>query len=306
MTAQAKGQRTTPRSWDELLSALLEWADGTDAVRGVIMVGSRARTDRPADQWSDLDLILVCDDQGLIDDEGWLDQVASVWVSLVHPGPLEDAPVRQVVFAGGYDVDVVMLGPSAVNDFDRNPALADLLGRGMKVLLDKDGVLDQLELHSPDTLSNPTPDEFAWAISDLLFQFVWATKHLLRGDVWQAKDDVDCYMRNRLLSLIEWHTTLNGGQTAAWAGSRSAGRGIESWADPRVLGALPDTFAAYDNRSVAFALTSLAGLVEWLGSEIAEQLGSPYPIERHVEIVNWMTHQLDGLLNINDKWSSQK
>src|SRR5688572_9819976 len=183
---------TPPTSWDDVIARLEQWAQETDSVRGLILIGSRARSDRPADQWSDLDLVIVTDDrEHTILDETWLHGIADVWASLVHPGPLPDEPVRHVVFDGGYDVDLVALSPERLQNATADEAIVDVLARGHRVLLDKDHQLDALPV--PGTADSPTlPDaaELLWAINDLFVQFVWAGKHLRRGEVWQAKDDV--------------------------------------------------------------------------------------------------------------------
>jgi aminoglycoside 6-adenylyltransferase len=65
---------TTPHtSYDGLIARFLAWAREQDDLRGVLMLGSRARTDRPADEWSDLDLVLLTTEpQRYLDDDAWL------------------------------------------------------------------------------------------------------------------------------------------------------------------------------------------------------------------------------------------
>lgn len=280
----------TPASWDDLIDRLLRWARETSAVRGLVLMGSRARDDRPADEWSDLDLILVTDDrEHTILDPTWLEDIADVWATLVHPGPLPDAPVRQAVFAGGHDVDMVGLPPERLQRDAVDPIVGDLLARGHRVLLDKDGRLHDLPTPGeapPPAL--PTADQVVWALNDLFVQFVWAGKHLRRGDVWQAKADVDGYMRDRLLSLIEWHAIANGRPVAAWQGASSGGRGLEDWADPEVLEALPETFASYSPEGVASGLRNLLDLIGRIGPEVAVAVGADYPQAQHDAIHRWL------------------
>ena len=44
---------------DELLARIVAWAEAQPDVRGAILVGSYARSERPADESSDLDLVVV-------------------------------------------------------------------------------------------------------------------------------------------------------------------------------------------------------------------------------------------------------
>lgn len=290
-----------PTSWDDVIARLQQWAQETDAVRGMVLVGSRARSDRPADRWSDLDLLVATDDrEHTILDDTWLPGIADVWATLVRPGPLPDAPVRQIVFEGGYDVDLVALPPERFHGETTDEIVADLLARGHRVLLDKDHQLDPLP--TPGTASSPTlPDAqgLLWAINDLFVQFVWASKHLRRGEVWQAKDDLDGYMHNRLLSLIEWHAIAHGRPTATWKGSSSGGRGLAAWADPRVLEFLPGTFATYSPTGVADALRNLLDLIGWLGPEVATAVGADYPRRQHDALRAWLDQILQGQVERN-------
>jgi hypothetical protein len=44
--------------YNQLLKKFTAWAQSRDDIRAVILVGSRARSDHPADEWSDLDLMI--------------------------------------------------------------------------------------------------------------------------------------------------------------------------------------------------------------------------------------------------------
>jgi aminoglycoside 6-adenylyltransferase len=57
----------------QLLQRILEWANSQADIRAVILVGSAARTDHPADEWSDLDLVVIAaDPQIYLSTTGWL------------------------------------------------------------------------------------------------------------------------------------------------------------------------------------------------------------------------------------------
>ncbi|HEX2140931.1 MAG TPA: aminoglycoside 6-adenylyltransferase, partial [Candidatus Limnocylindria bacterium] len=47
---------------EERLERIGAWAAATPGVGAALVVGSRARTDVPADEHSDTDVVLVCDD----------------------------------------------------------------------------------------------------------------------------------------------------------------------------------------------------------------------------------------------------
>ncbi|MFX1342788.1 MAG: aminoglycoside 6-adenylyltransferase, partial [Promethearchaeota archaeon] len=44
--------------YNQVEKQVIKWAKTQEHIRLVIVVGSRARTDAPADKWSDLDIVI--------------------------------------------------------------------------------------------------------------------------------------------------------------------------------------------------------------------------------------------------------
>jgi aminoglycoside 6-adenylyltransferase len=287
-------------SHDELLTdRIVPWAQATDDVRGLVVVGSRVRTDRPADEWSDLDMVILSTERERYAGTAWLDEIAPHWLELTHPGPLPGFPVRQVMFAGALDCDIIPMAAGGLQSvLDSEPAVALVLGDGWRAIVDKDGELGSLRvpMSSAPASGIVTESDYLWAISDFLYQAVWTTKHLRRGELWLPKDDVDSYMKGRLLSMIEWHARARGRDVTTW-GETSGGRLLELWADPRVLEALGTAFARYDPADVARALLETMRLFRWVAEEVAAETGYRYPAETHDTIEAWVRGSLtDGNL----------
>lgn len=161
--------------WQQLVASILVWAEAADNIRSAAITGSRARSDRPADDWSDLDLFLfAADPSRLIDGSEWLENIAPVWTTLVNDAPVEGFKVRQVVFEGGLDVDFVPIQAGSLQTIVQIPEIGDTLGRGFQPLLDKDGELMAVRIPPvPDATQEPiSPAQFDWAVNDFLFQTV--------------------------------------------------------------------------------------------------------------------------------------
>src|SRR5262245_61357864 len=47
---------------NQLIERFTAWGQGRPDIRAIAILGSQARTDRPADEWSDLDLLIVATD----------------------------------------------------------------------------------------------------------------------------------------------------------------------------------------------------------------------------------------------------
>ncbi len=63
----------TPLGMAALINNFMAWANGVHVVRTAAVVGSRARADRPADQWSDL-VVIVTNPQPFLITTDWLQQ----------------------------------------------------------------------------------------------------------------------------------------------------------------------------------------------------------------------------------------
>ena len=182
---------------------------------------------------------------------------------------------------------------------DTEPAAALVLGDGWRAIVDKDGELRGLRVppRSAPASGIVSESEHLWAISDFLYQAVWTTKHLRRGEIWLPKDDVDSYMKGRLLSMIEWHARARGRDVTTW-GESSGGRLLERWAAPGVLEALGSAFARYEAGDVARALLDTMGLFRWVSEETGARIGYRYPAETHDTIEAWVCRCLaDGNLH---------
>ena len=244
------------REYEGLEARICAWAESTAGVRGALVLGSRARTDHPADEWADLDVLVVTSDaRSLIDDRSWLTTIGRPRMSFVEGAGGDDAPELRVMFEGGYDVDFACMSPERIRAMaetdPRTTAIA--LGRGARVLVDKDGVLGAaLESLPPDASgpSLPQPDQRAFdqVCSDFWYHCVWTAKHLARGEVWWAKGCCDGYLKQLLRQVLEWEALAEGRDP--WF----RGRFLEEWADPDALASLGRAFARYDPGEIWQAL----------------------------------------------------
>jgi aminoglycoside 6-adenylyltransferase len=297
------GMDQSTSAYERLIERFVRWAQDQRDIRAAFVIGSRARADHPADQWSDLDIIVVATDpERYLSSAGWLENIGTPWITFLERTATDDEMERRVLFEGGLDVDFALTSQRTIRQLARVlwvqrrvpqllrllPAgshrrimqqvavFRDIVRRGMGVLLDRDGIvagLTPLTAEAPP-LHPPTQDEFLQAVSDFWYHAVWTAKKLGRGEVWVAKSCCDAYMKWLLLQMIEWHAgAMNGWSYDTW----HRGRFLERWADPRAVEGLRAAFAHYDADDVRRALLATMDLFGWLAMETAEQLGYPYP-----------------------------
>ena len=277
---------STTRGYEEIIQRFCQWAENQPEVRAAMVIGSQARRERPADEWSDLDLVVVTTEpDALMTDTEWLKNLGNLLLTFVETNPA-GSPERRVMFEGGLDVDIVPLRPQAISHLQAGVEakaaeaveLANLIGRGTRILFDLDGALNQFvesitSLPVPEASTRlPAEQEFLNLVNDFWYHAVWVAKHLRRGELWWAKGGCDGHLKGLLHSMLVWQARAAGRDT--WF----RGRFLEDWAEPRAVKELGGTFAHYDREDVWRALFETMHLFERVSLETATRLGFTYPI----------------------------
>jgi aminoglycoside 6-adenylyltransferase len=282
-----------------LLDRVVEWARTDGAVRALVLLGSRARVDPPADQWSDTDLIVVVPDTlGFLADAAWPHRFGSVAITFIErTGHARNE--RRVLYADGTDLDVVPLSIDETRTGLREPGPLMMLARGHRVLVDKDGLLTDLPslvAHAgtePEVGGGwpPGPAPFENLVGDFWYHAVWSARKLRRGELWVALSCIDGYMKRLLLQVIEWRARASTDGADPWFD----GRFIERWADPDTLRALGECFAHYDSADLNRALRATMALFRRLATDLAVRLELPYPARADDAATNLIAELLEPI-----------
>ncbi|MBN1777076.1 MAG: aminoglycoside 6-adenylyltransferase [Clostridiales bacterium] len=274
-----------------LLDAITRFAETSDEVIALILIGSQARADRKADAFSDIDLIMVVKDaKPFIRSDSWLNEIGGFHISFTEP-TVDGQTERRVLFDGAQDVDFVIMDEDAAMLALRQGDAAGILGQGYRVLVDKRRVA--LPERAPGTAFAPAAEaEFLNTVHDFWYHTVWTAKKLLRGELWAAKFCADGYMKWKLLWMIQQHERAvrkTGGDT--WY----AGRFIDFWAADDIRSDLKNTFAHYDRADIAAALQETTKLFRRLAREVAQAQGFAYPSHADDYATAWVLEQLESL-----------
>ncbi len=251
-----------------------------------MIIGSRARTERPADEWADLDIVIWSTDPvPYLASPAWTTGLGEAWMTFTETGPDPSVRERRVLFADGLDVDFAFLVPSAATR--PSETLADLaravFGRGARVLLDRDGVVAALLAEARPPAPPPPPNAAALdqAASDFWYHAVWTAKHLRRGELWWAKGSCDLHLKQLLLEVLEWDAAAGGRDP--WF----RGRFLEQWADAETVRGLRSAFARYDEDDIWAALGVTMDLFSRVARPLATTLGLPYPEQAEDRAGSW-------------------
>ena len=239
-------------SYDTFLERFTLWATAQPNIRAATIIGSRARHEDPADEWSDVDVLLLArQPSAYLADGRWLDQFGQVWLTHVQRLPVGGGEERRAMFDGALEVDFAVLSsrkvwqarvalgllsrvPSAERLLSRDvrgqiAAMSDVFGRGATVLVDKDGLMKPLPHTDLDLPQSAKPSEplLVEATNRFWHGSVWVAKHLRRGELWRAQDGCDVRMKATMLQFIEWHAKATKGwdseHMVPWTFSRTMG-----------------------------------------------------------------------------------
>ena len=265
---------------EQRLERIAAWAAEQATVSGLFVVGSRARRSRPADQYSDTDVVIVCSDpERFIADDGWFAAFGTPVLSFVEATALGDRRERRVLYDDGADVDLVPVTAEDVASVAATAAGGDLLGRGVRVLVDKSGELARLLNGRPADSDGgwlPSGPYVANLISDFWYHLLWTARKLRRGELWIAHECLNDNLLHIVRRFVEWEAlAASGGEADVWF----RGRYLERWARPDTLERLGAASARYDHGDVRRAVLAAAELFSDLAPPIAAAAGAPYPVQ---------------------------
>ncbi len=277
--------------FSSMIENFVLWGRQNDDLYAAFMIGSQAREDHPADQYSDLDLVMVVEnpDDYLLSDS-WLEQIGKFHISFTED-TVGGAKERRILFEHALDVDFVILPKSHFNAIIGSGEIGGILERGCRILIDKMGIRPLLPAFPVDKPARGlmAEAEFINIVNDFWYHTVWTAKKLVRGELWTAKMCVDSYMKWKLLALIECRALIqNGLDYDVWHN----GRFLEEWADERTVQTLSGCFSHYEKEDMARALLCTMDLFRLAASEIADKLHYDYPKEADEYASAWVSAAL--------------
>ncbi|MFX0113917.1 MAG: aminoglycoside 6-adenylyltransferase [Candidatus Hodarchaeota archaeon] len=282
---------------DQIIDKIKNWAYQTEDVIGIIIVGSHARKEKPADEWADLDLLLIVKNfEKYFVNTTWLSEIGNVKLTHLEKTLFGDKE-RRVLFQLGDDcsawaVDFVLTGSdfiANIKEKNLNPETLAVLSPGYRVLVDKMGFaksLPPIGRLKRRSAKKPSRDDFTNCANDFLFHIIWSAKKIQRGELWLAHQCLGGYLKQRcLLPMIEWFMLAqHEWNYDVWY----SGRFIEEWIDPEVLAALKNALPKYHKQDMIESLLSLLDLFKLLARHTTAKLCCDYLDESHEWVTEWI------------------
>ena len=277
--------------YDGIIQNFIGYANQSENIRAAMIVGSRARKETPADDYSDLDLVIFAKNpERLLYETDWLSEIGEYHITFIEDQANGNGKERRVMFYDALDVDFPILPIVDINEMLKDKSTMKIIMNGVKILLDKDDILtgiDRLHLEKePEKTPELSETEFDNMMNDFWYHCIWSTKKLLRGEYWTAKMCVDRYMKNILLRMIEVYSAEDGKEI--WYN----GRFIEHWTKPEIIKLLDDCFAHYNKKDILHALKGTMNLFSVISRKNAQKLNYEYPQKAEDFVHDWMKEQV--------------
>lgn len=282
-------------SFTHIQQHFVQWAQSRSEVQAVLLVGSLARRNHPADHWSDLDLVVYTTyPQTFISDDRWLHEFGEVWAHAVDHTPRGD-PEWFIFYSPGLKVDVLFvdiasLSGESLTDWVQHPDFSEVFSRGIRALADKTTSHGNLpEIHNVSATRQPTQAELTELVNRFWLSAVRAARLIYRNDLWRARQACDDDMKLHLLRMLEWHAlSIHGPDYDVWYD----GRFLAEWADPQAVSRLPACFGNFERTSLTEAFYNTLDLFEDLGGQTCANLGLEYPLETAGQVRAWLQMNL--------------
>ena len=281
--------------YSSFIEKLKNWVLDTEDIRAAFIIGSRARIDHPADEWSDMDIVLYAhNNEYYLNSVDWIKPFGNVISSFAFISAGND-PERLTLFEGGWQVDFVIHSYDVLRKITEQKVIPENFLRGVKVLIDKEQICSSIlpdEFRPP--IYNPVNEIiFANVVQIFWFGAMYIAKQILRNELWVVKKR-DIEMKNLMLQMIEWHEkALNGNEYDTW----HSGRFIYEWSDSVTYNDLFKTFGHFDKIDSWNALLASVSLFSRLSQELSEKLGYKHSNELEGYVYSWINSHTDLVLD---------
>ena len=265
--------------FDETVGRIIAWAQRDSNVEGAIVIGSQVRPVPSADEWSDLDVMLLANDPyALLNSAHWLGEFGTPVCAFTEVTVLHFVPwnwcVKRVLYDDNRDVDFSILPYDQLTDvLSINQSI---IAKGHRVIYDSHADLLSRRIGTlvtaagKEELAPLSEAELRHDLNDFLFCVIWSLKKIKRGELWTAVTCINGHIKDLLLKLIESHN-LSIAQKPSLL--MYEGRFLEERADGVLLAELKHCFTRYVAAEAMQTLSHLIDVMQRISGAICEQNG---------------------------------
>ena len=280
------------KTGDEKLKAIIEWSEKNDDVRAVLLTSSPVNPLAEVDEFSDLDIELIfTNNTNYILDKSWILNFGNP-ISIIE----EDEnsfdnkhAMKMVLYEDGVKVDFKLYSKLNFIKETQQKVLPDDWDIGYKVLIDKDGITQEMlkPTYQVSIIKKPSEKEFQSLITDFWWDTTYVAKSIARDEIFYAKYISEKIIRAKyLIPLIEWKI----GSENQWnVTTNKHGRLFKRFLNREVWEKVEQTFSGSDLNDNWKSLFAMADLVSEIGNDLSETFAYEYPEKLENDIRKYLT-----------------
>lgn len=272
------------------LKAILDWSVHNDDVKVVLLTSSLVNPLAPVDEYSDLDIELVFEDNAnYILDSTWTHHFGNPIAMVEEDESYFEGlhAMKMVLYDDHVKVDFKLYSKSKFLSEVNKPELQEDWDIGYQVLIDKDG--STLSLKKPtyqvSLIKKPTEDRFGQVLNDFWWDTTYVAKCLARDNIFYAKFMSENSRTDYLVPLIEWYIASEHNWNVT---TNKHGRFFKKYLSERVWEKVELTFSGNDLNENWESLFAMADLVAEIGVELAKKLNFEYPVRLEADIRSYL------------------
>jgi aminoglycoside 6-adenylyltransferase len=260
---------------------IIAWGRAREDVRALLITSTRAITGGVTDALSDYDIILVADDiTPYHASRDWLAAFGTVLALFRDPITEESGSPSSgyvIQFEGHLKIDFTLWTPAALRHIAALPTLPDELDAGYRVLLDKDGLTDNLRAPTYQAYipKPPSAQQYHDCVETFFLDCLYVAKYIWRGDLNAAHRVLNEFAKQEELRfMLEWRLEIDhdwGLKTGPYL------RCIETYLRPDLLADLQATYGGIQPEALWHSLYRTRDLMHKVAIEVAQALGFAYP-----------------------------
>lgn len=276
------------RSEQVMLDLILNIARMEDAVRVVVMNGSRVDPNATRDLFQDFDIVYFVSDMApFISNLEWIKQFGELMIlqmpeAMLNPPPnFEDGFAYLMQFTDGNRIDLNILPMTKLIEVDTDSLTV--------LLLDKDGIVKPLPAANDKSYlpTPPTKKDFADCCNEFWWVSTYVAKALWRRNILHAKDLLDCTVREQLMKMLDWYF---GVRTNFEQNPGKGGRNYSKVLEPEMIDVLKSTYTGINIEQNWNALLTMGKLFRKMALEIAKQYNFQYPKSDDEKVTAHLEH----------------
>lgn len=278
--------KITMRNETDMMELIMNFARSREAIRAVVMNGSRVNPNARRDPFQDYDIACYVTEVDLFRSDPKIPDYFGEVMILQLPDEMGDPPSKDsaeyaylMQFMDGNRIDL------SFHPLERTAQIVeDSLSL---VLLDKDGRVSPLPPPGDSSYLpvKPTAKAFADCCNEFWWVTPYAAKGLWRGELTYAHAMLDSYIRDQLMKMLTWYF----GMRTDWQQSPGKyGKYLDQGVDSSIWESVKRTYADADFDHVWSALITTGDLFRTLALAVSEDFGFDYPMKEDQRVSGYI------------------